>query len=168
MIGVLCHVGRLKPFAFKELPSSPIVLTKKLKAEKGREYLSLLLSADERTKLRGRRITSCGKELLLQLPRDGCLLDGDVLTNESTSIEVQVHAAKESLLVVSANTSLELLTAVYHLGNRHVSVELDTDRIFLLEDSVLHKMLRGRGLLVEYINRPFFPELGAYEVGHVH
>ena len=127
-----------------------------------------MLSANERNSLRGRRQTTCGQELLLQLPRKGPLMDGDVLIGENPLLGVLVKAAIENLLIVRANSILELIKASYHLGNRHVELELHSKELFLLEDPVLAEMLKARGLKVEKIKRPFFPELGAYSQSERH
>ncbi|WP_320667832.1 urease accessory protein UreE [Prochlorococcus sp. MIT 1307] len=126
----------------------------------------LSLSAKERRYLRGRRQTLCGQEVLLHLPREGPLMEGDVLAGENRFPKVVVRAAVEDLLVVRTNSLLELIKASYHLGNRHVELELHSQELFLLDDTVLAKMLRGRGLKVEKISKPFFPELGAYSQVH--
>ena len=89
-------------------------------------------------------------------------MDGDLLSGEKDLPQVLVKAAIEDLLVVSANSILELTKASYHLGNRHVELELHTKELFLLEDQVLAKMLKSRGLSVRKVKKAFFPELGAY------
>ena len=127
----------------------------------------LPLTAEERTVLRGRRSTSCGREVLLQLPRHGPLEPGDQLCNADASVRVEVEAALEDLLQVQAPTSLDLLAAAYHLGNRHVALELHDQELLLLDDSVLAAMLKGRGLVVTPCRRAFLPEGGAY-AGHSH
>ena len=127
----------------------------------------LPLTAEERTVLRGRRSTACGREVLLQLPRHGPLEPGDQLSDADASVRVEVVAALEDLLQVQAPTSLDLLAAAYHLGNRHVALELHEHELLLLDDSVLASMLKGRGLFVTQCRRPFLPEGGAY-AGHSH
>ena len=122
----------------------------------------LPLTAEQRTVLRGRRSTACGREVLLQLPRHGPLEPGDQLCNADASVRVEVEAALEDLLQVQAPTSLDLLAAAYHLGNRHVALELHDQELLLLDDSVLAEMLKGRGLVVISCRRPFLPEGGAY------
>ena len=124
--------------------------------------LQLPLTAEERTVLRGRRCSDCGRSLLLQLPREGPLQPGDRLLDRSRSWEVVVIAASEPLLRVQADSVLELLQAAYHLGNRHVALELHDGELLLLKDSVLEAMLRSRGLRVSACERPFLPEGGAY------
>jgi urease accessory protein len=97
--------------------------------------LFLPLTAEQRTVLRGRRSTACGREVLLQLPRHGPLEPGDQLFNADASVRVEVKAALEDLLQVQAPTSLDLLAAAYHLGNRHVALELHDQELLLLDDS---------------------------------
>ena len=131
------------------------------------EVMELPLSADQRTVLRGRRRTACGRDLLLQLPRERALTPGDRLTDLHQQVHVLVTAAAEELLRVEAATPLALLEAAYHLGNRHVALELHEHELFLLDDSVLATMLNGRGLKLTRCCRPFMPEGGAY-IGHQH
>jgi len=128
----------------------------------------LPLTADQRTVLRGRRRTRCGRDVLMQLPREGPLQPGDRLMDSRRTMQVEVVAAAESLLRVQASSTLELLQAAYHLGNRHVALELHHDELLLQEDSVLEGMLRSRGLAVSVCQRPFLPEGGAYGGGHSH
>ena len=142
-------------------------LSEKLLPNSTPVLMELPLSADQRTVLRGRRRTACGREVLLQLPRERALMPGDRLTDSYEQVHVLVTAAAEELLRVEAATSLALLEAAYHLGNRHVALELHEDELLLLNDSVLVTMLNGRGLKVTRCCRPFMPEGGAY-IGHQH
>ncbi|AFY29652.1 urease accessory protein UreE [Cyanobium gracile] len=131
--------------------------------------LRLPLRADERTSLRGHRRSACGRDLLLQLPRGAALEPGDRLAPEGGGPLVVVEAADEPLLVVRAADPLALLQAAYHLGNRHVAMELHRDALRLVADSVLEDLLRHRGLSVERMSGPFLPEPGAYTPsGHGH
>ena len=131
--------------------------------------LRLPLRADERTSLRGHRRSACGRDLLLQLPRGAALEPGDRLAPEAGGPVVVVEAAGEPLMVVRAADPLALLQAAYHLGNRHVAVELHRDELRLGVDSVLEDLLRHRGLTMERMTGPFLPEPGAYEPsGHAH
>lgn len=124
--------------------------------------LSMPLSAQERTSLRGRRRTSCGRELLLQLPRGPALEPGERLMPADGSVLVVVEPAPEPVLVVRSPDPLVLLQAAYHLGNRHVSLELRSGELRLLENGVLEELLRQRGLVIEHRLVPFLPEPGAY------
>ena len=144
------------------MSETTIVLNQRIGTICKSKDLILSLTANERKSLRGRRKTTCGQEILLQLPREGPLMDGEVLTGDQSSPLVLIKAAMESLFLVSAKTDLELIQASYHLGNRHIDLEIHNKKLFLLEDAVLAVMLKQRGLKVEKSKRAFFPELGAY------
>ncbi|MEA5400084.1 urease accessory protein UreE [Synechococcus sp. BA-124 BA4] len=131
--------------------------------------LHLPMSAQERTSLRGRRRTSCGRELLLHLPRGPALEPGERLMPADRSLVVVVVPAPEPVLVVRSPDPLTLLQAAYHLGNRHVSLEVRSGELRLLEDGVLEELMRQRGLLIEHRLAPFLPEPGAYAAAsHAH
>ena len=144
-----------------------LVLEQRLAPNAFRPDLRLPLTADERTVLRGRRRTLCGRDVLLQLPRDQSLQPGDQLCDADGFTRVEVTAAPEALLRVQAATPLELMQAAYHLGNRHVALELHEQELFLLDDSVLEDLLKSRGLTLSRCIRPFSPDGGAYGV-HQH
>jgi len=107
--------------------------------------LCLALAADDRTRLRGRRRCLGGQAVLLQLERGAPLRPGEWLGSGDGRCWVQVEAALEPLLVVRGDP-MELLRAAYHLGNRHVALEVGRDELRLLEDSVLEAMLQGLGV----------------------
>jgi len=130
--------------------------------------LRLLLTADQRTSLRGHRRSACGRDLVLQLPRGAALQPGEWLSTASGDGLVRVEAAPEALLLVRSPDPLALLQAAYHLGNRHVAMELQPGELRILEDSVLADLLRQRGLELELVEAPFEPEAGAYAGGHSH
>ena len=136
----------------------------------GVPLLEMALTADERTRLRGLRHSRCGQSLLLQLPRSQPLQPGEWLHAEASPAGglpwVQVVAAPEPLLVVRAADGLALLQAAYHLGNRHVAMEIHAQELRLLNDPVLAHLLEHRGLSLTRIEAPFHPETGAY--GHAH
>jgi urease accessory protein len=134
----------------------------------GVEPLRLLLTADQRTSLRGHRVSACGRDLVLQLPRGAALQPGEWLSTASGDGLVRVEAAPETLLLVRSPDPLALLQAAYHLGNRHVAMELHPGELRILEDSVLADLLRQRGLAVDPVLAPFEPEAGAYAGGHSH
>ena len=134
----------------------------------GVEPLRLLLTADQRTSLRGHRVSACGRDLVLQLPRGAALQPGEWLSTASGDGLVRVEAAPEALLLVRSPDPLALLQAAYHLGNRHVAMELHPGELRILEDSVLADLLRQRGLAVDTVLAPFEPEAGAYAGGHSH
>ena len=91
-----------------------------------------------------------------------------MLLNDNESDYVLVEAAIEDLHRVTAKSFLDLLKAAYHLGNRHIDLELHEKELFFLKDSVLEQMLKERGLIVESCKRQFFPEGGAYQLAHSH
>ena len=126
----------------------------------------LALTAEERTRLRGLRRTHCGREVLLQLPRGEALAPGEWLGVTPEAPLVQVQAAPEPLLQVRSGEPLALLQAAYHLGNRHVAMEIHPGDLRLLADPVLAHLLEHRGLQVGHLEAPFQPETGAY--GHSH
>lgn len=131
--------------------------------------LQLPLTADQRTSLRGHRRSACGRDLLLQLPRAEALQPGERLLSDDGAVQVLVVAAAEPLMCVRAANPLALLQAAYHLGNRHVALELHPGELRLLQDSVLAELLRHRGLELEALQAPFQPEAGAYGGGpHQH
>ena len=157
-----------------EMPEqAPILLVKRLADQVpppvDLEPLQLLLAADERTSLRGHRRSACGRDLLLQLPRGAALRPGERLLSHDGAVQVQVQAAPEPVMQVRSADPLALLQAAYHLGNRHVAMELHADRLVVLQDPVLAELLRQRGLTVDLLQLPFQPEAGAYEgLGHHH
>jgi urease accessory protein len=116
--------------------------------------------------LRGHRRSACGRDLVLQLPRGAALQPGEWLSTVSGDGLVRVEAAPEALLLVRSPDPLALLQAAYHLGNRHVAMELHPGELRILDDSVLADLLRQRGLAVEPVLAPFEPEAGAYAGGH--
>ncbi|MBD2570061.1 urease accessory protein UreE [Anabaena lutea] len=127
--------------------------------------LTLALTAEERTRSRHRFTLEDGKVVFLRLPRGTVLHDGDILADESQSNFIKIIAKPEPVLTVFAATPL-LLRAAYHLGNRHVPVEITPTYLRLSPDAVLQDMLTQLGLEIKEEVVPFQPELGAY--GHSH
>ena len=130
--------------------------------------LELQLTAEERTRLRGHRRSRCGLDLLLQLPRGEALRPGEWLAGEDGQPRVRVEPALEPLLRVRSREPLALLRAAYHLGNRHVALELREGELRLLADPVLEDLLRQQGLEVLPCLEPFLPDTGAYGHGSAH
>ena len=126
------------------------------------------LDWDVRQKSRFEATDSRGRALHVFLPRGTVLRGGDVLVAEDGSL-VRVKAAAQPVLVVTHcpehGTPFDLLRAAYHLGNRHVPLELQPDRLLLEPDHVLADMLRGRHLVVTQADSAFEPEAGAYGAG---
>lgn len=127
---------------------------------------TLLLTAEERTRTRHRFETSNGESVYLRLPRGTVLQDGDLLQSENGDQVIRIVAKPEPVLTVSAQKSVDLLRAAYHLGNRHVPLEVTPDYLRLSPDPVLQAMLEQLGVEVNEDVVPFQPEVGAY--GHSH
>ena len=106
-----------------------------------------------------------GETLGVFLPRGTIVRDGDVLVAEDGTLHV-VRAAAEPVMVVQCcpahGSAFDLLRAAYHLGNRHVPLELRSDRLLLEPDHVLASLLRRMHLIVTESREPFEPESGAY------
>ena len=120
---------------------------------------------DTRSKSRFDATDSTGRHLGVFLPRGQVLRGGDVLVAEDGSL-VRVLAAPQAVLRVTAcsqhGTPLDLPRAAYHLGNRHVALEVQADHLQLEPDPVLADMLRAMHLIVSEANAAFEPESGAY------
>ena len=121
----------------------------------------LTLSFDQRAKSRLRVILDNGKEAGIFLPRGSVLKHGDKIRAESGEI-VRVKAAIESVSTVYLKDAVQLARTCYHLGNRHVPLQIDTGFIRYQHDHVLDDMVRGLGLEVCSEQAPFEPEAGAY------
>ena len=127
---------------------------------------------DVRQKSRFDTTDSQGRTLGVFLPRGTLVRGGDVLVAEDGSL-IRVLAAPQPVLVVRAcaehGTPFDLVRAAYHLGNRHVALELTPDHLKLEPDHVLADMLRGQHLIVAEAHEAFEPEGGAYTAGgHAH
>ena len=137
-----------------------------------RRAAEVSLDWDVRQKSRFDATDSQGRMLGVFLPRGTLVRGGDVLVAEDGSL-VRVLAAPQPVLVVRAcaehGTPFDLLRAAYHLGNRHVALELKPDHLKLEPDHVLADMLRGQHLIVNEASEAFEPEGGAYgNAGHGH
>ena len=119
------------------------------------------LNFDLRQKSRIRVTLQSGTEAALYMQRGTILRGGDYLQADSGEV-IQVIAADQSVMRVTATTSQELTRAAYHLGNRHVPLEIGDGWLKLEADSVLQDMLLGLGVMVESLQAPFEPESGAY------
>ncbi len=132
---------------------------------------SVELNWDVRQKSRFDATDSTGRTLAVFLPRGSSVRGGDVLVVEDGSL-VRVLGAPQPVLVVRPcpehGAPHDLLRAAYHLGNRHVAVELKPDHLKLEPDPVLASLLRRMHLIVTEENAAFEPEGGAYEGGHEH
>ena len=125
-------------------------------------FLKLTVSADERRILRGKRLTDCEQEIFLQLPRKGKLNDGDILSTNQSNFYVEIIAKTENLIEIRANSKIELIKTAYHLGNRHVEVEIEEDILLTKGAYVIENMLKNFNVDIVNIQKKFFPERGAH------
>jgi urease accessory protein len=123
------------------------------------------LDWDVRQKSRFDCIDSRGRQLGVFLPRGTVVRGGDVMVAEDGSL-VKVIAAPQPVLVITHcnehGTPFDLTRAAYHLGNRHVPIELKPDHLKIEPDHVLADMLRAMHLIVNETSAAFEPEGGAY------
>ncbi|MFZ3139830.1 urease accessory protein UreE [Polaromonas sp.] len=126
------------------------------------------LDWDVRQKSRFDALDSLGRPLGVFLPRGTLVRGGDVLLAEDGSM-VRVIAAPQSVLRITACTAhgsaFDLTRAAYHLGNRHVPIELKPDHLKIEPDHVLADLLRAMHLTVQEAEEAFEPEGGAYNSG---
>lgn len=130
---------------------------------------TLLLPFESRCKSRLRTRLASGEECGLFLERGRVLRGGDRLLGKDGRV-IEVVAATEPLMEALSSDPLQLARAAYHLGNRHVAVQVLPGGLRFGRDHVLGEMLRGLGLPVAEIEAPFEPEAGAYGAhgGHGH
>ena len=125
-------------------------------------FLKLTLSSDERRILRGKRLTDCDQEIILQLPRKGKLNDGDILSTNESNFYVKIIAETEDLIEITSKSKIELIKTAYHLGNRHVEVEIEEGILLIKSDYVIKNMLLNFKVDVKNTKKKFFPERGAH------
>ena len=143
-------------------------LTKKItRGDQADQADTVSLPWEKRLKSRLRVITAAGVEAGIFLPRGTVLRGGDLLSSEDGRI-VEVTAAPENVSTVRTSDSLLCARLCYHLGNRHVALEITADYIRYTHDHVLDDMVTQLGGTVELEKAPFEPEYGAYGSGHNH
>lgn len=109
-----------------------------------------------------------GATYLLDLAEAAHLRDGDGLVLAEGGV-VQVIAKAEPLLEITAHSTAELIRLAWHIGNRHLSAQVEDGRILIRRDHVIAHMLEHQGAHVREVEAPFDPEGGAYhEHGHGH
>ncbi len=139
-----------------------------------RRAASVELDWDTRSRSRFDARDSNGRELGVFLPRGQVVRGGDLLVAEDGSM-IRVIAAPQPVLVVrfcpKHGRAFDLMRAAYHLGNRHVQIELQPDQLKIEPDPVLGDLLRAMHLIVDEAMGIFEPEAGAYAAtghGHAH
>lgn len=127
----------------------------------------LILPFGERSKSRLRAALDNGEEAGLFLERGSVLRHGDLLLADDGRV-IEVQAASEMVSTVHTPDPLMLARASYHLGNRHVALQIGTGWLRYQHDHVLDDMLRGFGLEIVIEELPFEPEGGAYVAASHH
>ncbi|GAB4233899.1 MAG: urease accessory protein UreE [Stanieria sp.] len=127
---------------------------------------TISLTAEERKRSRQKLEITPNHWVDIYLPRGTILQDGDFLRSEIGDLIVKVLAKPEPVMTIRGKTTLDLIRAAYHLGNRHVALEIAIDYLRISPDSVLASLLIQLGLEVTEEITPFQPEIGAY--GHTH
>lgn len=126
------------------------------------------LDWDIRQKSRFEATDSAGRQIGVFLPRGTVARGSDVLVAHDGSL-IKVWAAAQTVLKITHcqnhGTAFDLIRAAYHLGNRHVPIELKPDHLKIEPDHVLADMLRAMHLIVTEVSEPFEPENGAYATG---
>jgi len=128
---------------------------------------TVTLTLDERNRTRQRVRLDDGREAGISLERQAKIEPGSLLV-ASSGESIKVVPASEPVSVASTGDVMLLKRACYHLGNRHVQLQISDDWVAYQPDHVLDQMLSLLGLEVENRNQPFEPESGAYSHGHHH
>jgi len=123
---------------------------------------TLTLDKDQREKSRLKVTLENGQEAGLFFEKGTTFHDGDLIISEDGSLIVEIIAATETVSMVKCDDPLLLAKACYHLGNRHVPLQIETGLLRYQHDHVLDDMVRGLGLEVNCEEAPFEPEPGAY------
>jgi len=128
---------------------------------------TLTLTYEQRSRSRQRAQLADGRLAGLQLPHGTLLHHGDRLLSDD-GLMIAITAASEDLSTVRCADALLLARACYHLGNRHVPLQIGPGQLSYLSDPVLDELLRGLGLTVRHERIPFHPEPGAYRQAGAH
>jgi urease accessory protein len=121
----------------------------------------VLLDAHDRHRRRVVLTGEHGTTFLLDLPQATALRDGDGLVLDDGSV-VRVVGRSEPLIEIAAANSHQLARLAWHIGNRHIDVQIVGDRLRMRRDHVIEDMLRGLGAQLAPVDAPFDPEPGAY------
>jgi urease accessory protein len=144
-----------------------LTISERLHQDTRAPAFTLILPFDQRSRSRQLALLSSGQEARLVLDRGQVLRHGDKLLTDDGRV-VEVVAAPETVSTVTADDPWRLARASYHLGNRHVAVQIGGGWLRFRHDHVLDEMLRGQGFTVVVEEAPFEPEGGAYGGGHAH
>jgi urease accessory protein len=128
---------------------------------------TLTLAYDDRWRRRARMTTDQGREFVLDLP-DASELGAGMALTLTDGTEVAIIPAPEPLTEVRADDALHLTRLAWHLGNRHLPVQIEPSRLLIRADRVLEAMLTRLGAHLHHVTEPFSPEGGAYGMGRTH
>lgn len=131
-----------------------------------REIDQVLIDYDRRFRRRIVLTTVRGTDILVDEPHAVRLRDGDGLLLPAGVVRVRAQA--EDLIEIHAHQDTDLVRIAWHLGNRHLPVQLLGNRIRIRADHVIQDMVVGLGGHVDRVMAPFDPEAGAYAAGHHH
>jgi urease accessory protein len=131
----------------------------------------IILGADDRHRRRLVMTGEAGTRFLLDLPQAAMLRDGDGLVLDDGSM-VRVVARPEPLIEIAAASAADRMRIAWHIGNRHIEMQVVGDKLRIRRDHVIEAMLVGLGAQLTPIEAPFDPEQGAYgphddDDGHV-
>jgi urease accessory protein len=129
------------------------------------EDVTLTLPYSIRQKYRFRATLDNGVEIGVMLSREGVLRGGDCLRSDDGMI-IKICAENELLSIIESNSSIQLMRACYHLGNRHVALQIGDGWIRYQYDHVLDDMICQLKLSVRHALTPFEPDSGAYHHRH--
>jgi len=128
---------------------------------------TLTLPYELRQKSRLKATLDNGTDIGLMLPRGTILRGGDAIKAEDGTV-IMIKAAEETVSVANINDATLFARACYHLGNRHVPLQISDNSLRYLHDHVLDDMLAGLGVKITCQQATFEPESGAYGGGHHH
>jgi urease accessory protein len=131
--------------------------------ERGR----VVLDFDHRHRRRLVLLTDMGDEVLVDLPEAVRMRDQEGLLLEGGGV-IRVIAQEEALLEIGADDSDGLVRIAWHLGNRHLPIQIVPDRILIRADHVVSDLVRTLGGSIREVEAPFDPEAGAYASEHIH
>ena len=135
------------------------------KVESGTADTTVTLPRDQREKSRLKVTLDDGREAGLFFEKGTSFQDGDLIISDDGNILVEIKAADETVSSVICDDPLQLARVCYHLGNRHIPLQINEGILHYQHDHVLDDMVRGLGLEVKTEQAPFEPEAGAYAVG---
>ena len=138
--------------------------TAKTAAQSTPPITTLTLPLELRKRSRQRVVLDNGEEAAILLPRGTSLQDDDRLVS-TDGIVIKIKAAREPLSKIASRDTLLLARACYHLGNRHLPVQICKYSLLYQSDHVIDSMVRSMGLEVTHVNAPFEPETGAFNGG---